>query len=261
LIAVAAVAYHRQVGGTGQDGTMSPEAGAADGAERIIAFLRDRTFLGALPDGALRDLAKRGRRLKLKKDQTLYERGDAGDSLILILAGRVKIHNVAMDAREVVLNFLGPGDISGEIAVLDGMGRTASATALEPTEGFQLHRRDLLPALAAHPEALMEVVQVLCEKLRNTSEIVEDNQRALRGRAAAGLLRLARTAGRTGKDGILIDLKVSQRDLGAYLGMSRENTNRQMAALADLGILSLAQGLILIRDEAALRRIAESEDA
>jgi CRP/FNR family transcriptional regulator, cyclic AMP receptor protein len=239
---------------------MQPKGDGRDGSELIVSFLKDRTFLGALPEDALRALVRRGHRLRFRKDQTLYERGDEGDSLLLVLSGRVKIHNVTMDAREVVLNFLGPGDVSGEIAVLDGMGRTASATALEVTEGFQLHRRDLLPVLQSHPEALMEVVEVLCEKLRNTSEIVEDNQRAMRGRAAKGLLRLARTTGRTGKDGILIDLKVSQKDLGAYLGMSRENTNRQMTALAEESVLRLDHGLILIRDEDALRRIAESED-
>jgi CRP-like cAMP-binding protein len=119
----------------------------------------------------------------------------------------------------------------------------------------------VLPALTAHPEALLEIVQVLCEKLRATSEIVEDNQRDMRGRAARGLLRIARTSGRRGKDGILIPMRLSQRDLGAYLGMSRENTSRQMTTLAADGLISVVDGRIIIADEAGLVAAAGSEPA
>ena len=191
----------------------------------------------------------------------IYERGDKGDSLLVIISGKVKIFNVTTDAREVVLNFLGPGDVNGEIAVLDGRERTATAMALEPSVAFVVYRRDLMPLLAQNPETLVEIVQILCDKLRATSEIVEDSQRSMRGRAARGLLRLARQHGKTSKDGIVIDLGVNQRDLGNYLALSRENTSRQLGALTEAGIIATVGGQILIRNEAATHGNRGGRDA
>ena len=238
----------------------------ADGAPRDAhldaqarAFLESSTFLGSLPADALDQLVKRGHVARWKKGETIYERGDKGDSLLVIVSGRVKIFNTTIDAREVVLNFLGPGDVNGEIAVLDGGERTATAMALEPSVAFVLYRRDLMPLLTQHPDTLVEIVQILCEKLRATSEIVEDSQRSMRGRAARGLLRLARQHGKKTKAGIEIDLGVNQRDLGNYLTLSRENTSRQLGALTEAGVIAANGGQIVILDEPALTAIAEDE--
>ena len=229
---------------------------ASTTAERLRAFLGGSTFLGSLPGDALDALVRRGHARTFAKGETLYERGDAGDWLVIIVSGSVKIWNTTLDAREVVLNFLKAGDVNGEIAVLDGGVRTATATTLEKTEAVVIHRRDLQPVLMANPAALMEIIAILCEKLRLASEIVEDGQRDMPGRAATGLLRLARQHGRTSKDGIVIDLKVSQRDLGNYLGLSRENTNRQLASLRDAGLIRLDGTRVIILDETKLTALA-----
>lgn len=217
------------------------------------------TFLGSLPPEAIDALIKYSHIGRYAKGTTLFERGDAGDSLMLIVSGSVKISNVTADAREVVLNFLGNGDILGEIAVLDGGPRAATATTLEETSVLRLYRRDLLPVLRANPDALLEIVAVLCQKLRSTSEIVEDALRNMSGRFAAGLLRLARQHGRRTARGIEIDLAVGQRDLGNYLGLSRENTSRQINGLALTGVLKSTNGVLFIVDESALMALAARE--
>lgn len=217
------------------------------------------TFMGSLPDTAVDSLMSVGHIRRLAAGQPLFERGDVSDSLFLILAGRVKISNVTVDAREVVLNFLGRGDVLGEIAALDGGPRTADATALDATEVFQLYRRDFLPILKAHPAALVEIIGLLCEKLRATSAIVEDSLRDMSGRFAAGLLRLARQHGRRTQRGIEIDLAVNQRDLGNYLGLSRENTSRQLNALVQDGLVVHDRGVIVILDEPRLQALTERE--
>jgi CRP/FNR family transcriptional regulator, cyclic AMP receptor protein len=236
-----------------------PKASDKIDIEGARGFLEASTFLGSLPAVALDQLLKRGHVVRYKKGAVIYQRGDAGDSMLVILAGRVKIYNTTVDAREVVLNFLTAGDVNGEIAVLDGRERTATAEALEQTDALVLYRRDVLPLLSAHPEALLEIVQVLCDKLRATSEIVEDSQRSMKGRMARGLLRLARQHGKRTKDGIRIDMAVNQRDLGNYLSLSRENTSRQLASLVEAGLIESSTGVIVIRDEAALTAIADSE--
>jgi CRP/FNR family cyclic AMP-dependent transcriptional regulator len=155
------------------------------------------------------------------------------------------------------LNFLGKGDVIGEIAILDGAPRTANVIAIEETETLILYRRDLLPALQKNPDAMLELIKVLCEKLRATSLIVEENALPMAARAAAGLLRLADQHGRMVKGGTLIDLKLSQRDLGGYLGLSRENVSRQLGLFREIGLLRIDGPQILILDSEALRRYAE----
>jgi CRP-like cAMP-binding protein len=222
-------------------------------------FFKSLTFLGALPDEARAQLLKRGRMVRFGPGQTIYRRGDAGDSLMIIVSGRVKISNTTANAREIVLNFLGPGDVAGEIAALDGEPRTADAIAIEATQAFQLTRSELRAVLSAHPQAMLSIIEKLCAKLRATSAMAEEGLLPMSGRCASGLLRLASQHGRKCEDGILIDLAVSQRDLGNYLGLARENTNRQLGVLKDSGLIRTEGNRILILDLEALQEIAEAE--
>jgi CRP/FNR family transcriptional regulator, cyclic AMP receptor protein len=219
--------------------------------------LKTLSFLGGLPDAMLDQLASRAHVKRYVKGETIFARDDAGESLMIVLAGRAKISNITNDAREIVLNFLGKGDVIGEIAILDGAPRTANVIAIEETETLILYRRDLLPALQKNPDAMLELIKVLCEKLRATSLIVEENTLPMAARAAAGLLRLADQHGRMVKGGTLIDLKLSQRDLGSYLGLSRENVSRQLGLFREVGLLRIDGPEILILDAEALRRYAE----
>jgi CRP-like cAMP-binding protein len=224
--------------------------------ERIRPLLRNDTFFGGLPDDALDTLVARGHTKTYAKGETIYRRGEAGDSLMVLLSGRIKVSNINADGREVVLNFLGVGDINGEIAALDGNGRSADAVALEPCEIFAVQSRDLLPMLTAHPAALLEVVQILCQKLRSASAIIEDSTLEMRSRTAKGLLRLAEQHGRKGKDGVRLLLRMSQSELGGYLGLSRENVSRQLGQLRDANVIRIDGAQIVITDEHGLSLIA-----
>jgi CRP/FNR family transcriptional regulator, cyclic AMP receptor protein len=178
--------------------------------------------------------------------------------LTVIVSGRIKITNINANAKEVVLNFLEPGDINGEIAVLDGNERSANAIALEDSEVLVIFGRDLMPILTAHPQAMLEIMQILCHRLRAISAIVEDSTLAMRGRVAKGLLRLAHQHGQTSKDGVRLQLRLSQNDLGKYLGLSRENVSRQLRQLKDANVIRLEGTQVVITNEQSLAAIAES---
>jgi len=225
--------------------------------DEVKTLLRDNTFLGGLTDSVFDEIQRRGRVTRYNKGDVLFHRGDEGASMMLILAGSVKISNTSVDGREAILNFLGPGDVNGEVTVLDGLDRTADAVALDTTEVFVVQRRDLLPALNNSPETMMEIIQQLCGKLRIASALIEDGLNEMPGRTARGLLRLADQHGRQTKDGIVIALRLSQRDLGAYMGLSRENTSRQLAALRQRGLIQVEGARIVIRDRAELEAAAE----
>src|SRR5262245_15423234 len=226
--------------------------------EGLRLFLKHNTFFGSLSDSALDALIQRGHIKQYETGDVICRRQERGDTLMVIVTGRIKVMSNTMDGKEIVLNFLGPGDTTGEIAVLDGKQRTADVVALEKSEVFLVHSRDLLPLLIAHPQAMLEVVQVLCEKLRAASAIIEDSSLDVRRRTARGLLRLAWQHGRTSKEGVRVELKVSQSELGSYLGLSRENVNRQLSQLRHANVLSNTGTHIVVTDEAALCEIAET---
>jgi len=230
----------------------------ATGSDRARDALKALTFLGGLPESMIDQLAARAHFKRYKKGETIVTRGHDGDSLMILLTGRAKISNITSDAREIILNFLGKGDVIGEIAILDGAPRTADAFAIDDTEALVLYRRDLLPALLGNPDTMLELIKILCEKLRAASAVVEENSLPMAARAAAGLLRLADQHGRVVKDGrTLIDLKLSQRDLGSYLGLSRENVSRQLGLFRDIGILRIDGSEIVILDRDGLRRYSD----
>src|SRR5215468_10750768 len=106
-------------------------------ADSVRRFLVANTFVGSLPADDVETLMTAGHLRCYPKGTPLFERGDPAESLLLIMSGRIKISNITIDGREVVFNFLGRGDIIGEIATLGGGPRTASAVAHMDTEVFQ----------------------------------------------------------------------------------------------------------------------------
>jgi CRP-like cAMP-binding protein len=227
-------------------------------AAHIRGFLKGNTFLGRLPDAALASLMDRGQLRQYAKKDIIYRRGEPGDSLMVVVKGRIKLTNVNMGGKEVVLYFLVPGNIYGEIAALDGKERAANAVALEDSEVFLIYTRDLMPTLRAHPDAMLEVISALCAKVRDGAAMLEDSTLEMRARVARGLLRLARQHGRKGVEGISLQLTLSQEELGNYLGLSRANVSRQLGQLKEANVIKIDGTQIIITDEEGLADIADA---
>lgn len=225
---------------------------------RIRPLLASNIFLGRLPGVVLDALVTKGQLVGFDKGAIIYRRGDPGDSLLLLVDGRVKLTNTSLGGREVVLYYVGAGNIFGEIAALDGKERAADATALEDAEVFVIPTRELMPTLSACPPALVQVIHALCEKIRIGAEIIEDNTLEMRGRLARGLLRLARLNGHRSADGKHMQLVISQEELGNNLRMSRANVNRQLGELKDARLIATNGQEITILDEEGLSKAAES---
>ena len=218
-------------------------------------------IFGGLAPELLGELIGHGVTRRWKAGETIFRHDDPGESMMVVLEGRVKISTMTLDGKEVVLNFIDEGEVLGEIALLDGKPRTAAATAMEACELFELRRRDLLPFLERHPEVAIRLIEAVCGKLRHTTKMVEDLMFLNMGpRVARGLLRLAEEYGRRKGTAIRLDLKISQRDLGGYVGLARENINRQLKNLKDQGLVSLEGGQITILDEEGLQAVADSQD-
>jgi len=227
----------------------------------IRPLLKANAFLGRLPDAALDTMMQRGQARTYAKGEFVFRRGDPGDRLMLLVTGGIKLAIISAKAKEVVLHFIGAGDVFGEIGALDGKPRTASAVALQESEVFIVHSRDLLPALLACPQAMLEMARMLCAWARIRVSLFEDQTLDMRTRIARGLLRLADQLGKRRKDGICLELAATQEELGNHLGLARANVSRQLGELKALEVIRSDGGRIVIADERRLVELAEAASA
>jgi len=205
-------------------------------------------------------LVQNAPRRPLKKGAFLFEQSDQGDFAALILSGAVKINTVSASGREVVYAYLSVGDLVGELSVLDGGDRTASATIIEKGEVAVIRRHDLQTTLLEKPSIALKIIENLCLRLRSANALIESDRSAATGpRLARGLLRLLREHG-VEQDGIeRVGFKISQSDLGSFVSLSRENVNRQLHEWVDEGIVALSSGRVNILQRGALEEIADFE--
>lgn len=224
----------------------------------VRGILKSGTFLGRLPEVVFDALVARGVIRSHAKGDFLYRRGEPGDRLFVVVSGRVKMTNVSAGAKEIVLHFLGVGDIFGDVAALDGAERAADAQALEDCEVFVLFSRDLIPTLLEHPDAMLEIVRELCRKIRVGAAFIEDSTLRMRGRIANGLLRLARQHGSVGQDGVCLELTMSQEELGNHCGLSRPNVSRELGQLKLAGAIKMEGARIVIVDQDVLVEIGKA---
>lgn len=187
----------------------------------------------------------------------IVAKGDPGDSMMAVLKGRVSVSAPSDDGRTVVLTIMREGDVFGEITLLDGKERTADVTALSDCEVLVVPRRSLLSLLERRPELCIDLMLVLCERLRRTNEQVEDLAFLdLEARIAKVLVRLAEENGGGPASAKPVGVKISQRALGELVGGSRESVNKHLQDLKRSGLIAIEKGSIVIRDIEALAELA-----
>jgi CRP-like cAMP-binding protein len=224
---------------------------------RARRALEASPIFGALEPAQLDALVAYGVTVRHRARETIFAKGDPGESLMVVLGGKVMISNCTPGGKEAILGYLGPGDVLGEVALLDGKPRSADAVAIEPCELFVLRRRELSPLLAAHPALTIRLVEVLCRKLRRATSIIEELM-CLSGapRIANALLRLAEEHGRRQGESLSIGIRIRQTALGDQVGLSREVVNRQLRCWGRAGIVAVDGGHITILQPQRLRDVA-----
>lgn len=220
--------------------------------------LRRHALFKQLAEPEIVTLARSARMSLCRPREALFLEGDPGGSLFIVLSGRLKIATYSAEGKECVLSFAGPGEILGEITLLDGGPRTASAYALQPTRTAELARKDFLPILERNPKAAMEIISVLCGRLRATSQHLEDATfLSAAPRLARSLLRVLESQGTTTADGAeVLRMRLSQGTLGAYAGLMRESVNRLVRVWEESGIVSFSNEEIVLHKKDELERIA-----
>jgi CRP/FNR family cyclic AMP-dependent transcriptional regulator len=216
-------------------------------------LLKSHFLLGKLGDTDIAALLAHAHSERFATGEEIFAKDSPGQSMMAVLSGSVKITSSSSEGREIVFSIMGPGEIFGEIALLDGLERTADATAVTDCELLVILRRDFLPLLQRRTDICIMLLELLCQKLRRTSEQVEDvSFEHLNSRVAKALLRLALPAGVGGNPAVL---RVTQRELGHMVGGSRESVNRLLQVWQKTGLVELSKGTIAIRDLEGMQRL------
>jgi CRP/FNR family cyclic AMP-dependent transcriptional regulator len=226
-----------------------------------LDLIKGNILFRDLDPALINPIAELGIRRKLAANQCLFVKGDDGDALYGVLSGSIRISVSAPSGKGINLNMLYPGDMFGEIALLDGNKRTADATAMEATELLCIQRPAFLKLMRDEPDLAVHLLYMLCDRLRKTSEIVEDTAfLGLGPRLAKGLLNLVNSADQSGATDGPVVLNISQSELGQMMGVSRESINKCLRSWSDDKWISLNRSQITILQEDALQYMIEKEE-
>ena len=232
----------------------------SDRRTAITELLQGSELLRSIPESDLEELAAHVHRSHHKANELIFTKRDEGSSVMFVAAGRVKIVSVSPEGGEVILNIIEPGQVFGEMAILDGKPRSADAVAAVDTDVVTLYRRDFLPVLRRSPDASFNMMLILCDRIRQATSFVED---AVLSDAPTRLFNrlkaLALQYGVEQADGsIRIEHGLSQQEIGDSVGLTRVSVNRILGAWREAGLIEDGRRYIVVRDFDALEEFVHS---
>ncbi|MCZ6800531.1 MAG: Crp/Fnr family transcriptional regulator [Nitrospirae bacterium] len=200
-----------------------------------------------LTDQELGLLAASGSRRKLPAKNVVFQEGEPGDFLLIILSGKVKVLLSGSDGKEYILTILGAGNFFGEMAVLDSAPRSATVMTVEPCEFLVLKTQDLSALLKKHPGIALKILKNLSQRLRKTNEQIRSLVMFdIYGRVGRCLLNLAEMQGGRAEGQFLVSNRPTFQELAKMVGCSREALSRAMKTLKENGCLTVTRNTIYI---------------
>ena len=203
-------------------------------------FLKSVPIFSELDADRLKQISQLGSRKFFKKDITILDEDETGSALFVIISGKVKVSRESDDGKEVILTILNESDFFGEMAILDGLSRSAGVIAIEETELFIIQRTDFLNLLQEHPEISVALLQELTRRLRASDLRIKSlSLRDAEGKVASVILQLADDIGRIKQGKVEIERLPFQHDLANMAGTSRETISRTLHSFAKRGLIEL----------------------
>ena len=219
------------------------------------ALLQEHFLLRHLSSDDLATLALRTEIKAYPADATIFRRGDAAQTMMVVIKGKVQISSPAAEGDKIIFATMHAGDVFGEIALIDGHERSTDAVTAEPTEVLVLQRDDFIKVLERNPKLSIDLLRVMCTRIRHTNELLEDFSIIdLRRRLAKRLSYLNDSSSRAG--GLKMTVRVSQDELVAMMGVSQHDTIlKQLSLWGQQGIVELDKGWVTLKDHDALKGI------
>ena len=229
------------------------DSGADTALHRVI---RRHGVLGGLPEEDLRALLRWSTIRNLRRREIIFRHGDDGSIVLLVLQGYVKLSTTLTDGREVMLEVVGPGGWIGEVAVLNRWQHAADATALSRCRLMAIDGRQFKQILVRRPESFPTIMRLISERLeRVTEQMVDALALPAPARLAKVLIQLARLQSSSLHGGDEIQLNLSQSELGAMTGLTRECVNKHLGSWRGAGWLLLSDRSVILTNVAALSNL------
>jgi CRP/FNR family transcriptional regulator len=221
-----------------------------------LGLLQGVPIFAGLSDAQLELLAASLQQRSYPPRTIVFHQDEPGHALFIIVSGAVRVFVTSDTGQEMTVDILSRGEVFGEMALFGLHPRSASVTTLSPTHTLLLLREDFHRFLREMPEIGIHVLQVLSDRLRATTAFAAEMAfNDLHGRTARVLLTLAERHGKPGTQGIELDVDLTQSDLAALVGTTRESMNRILGAFRDQGLVRLSGARIALLRPADLRRI------
>jgi CRP-like cAMP-binding protein len=217
---------------------------------------------GSLGDAERAALQKIGVKRGYAAGEALCAEGEEGDTLFIIETGAARVVRYAANGRDAILAFLGPGDVIGEIACLGGVPRAAAVEAQTAVQAWVVRRGDVLALLRRDADLAASFIRLLATRLSEADALLMSmSALKMRGRLASGLLQLFARHGKEAAKGARLKLEITQRELGAFVGLSRENVSRVLAEWRLANIIAIEPGgEIVLRDRDRLEDLALDDE-
>jgi CRP/FNR family cyclic AMP-dependent transcriptional regulator len=218
-------------------------------------LLKKVSLFSALDDQELSGLASHMRRRTLRKDTIVFHKDQAGDALYLIESGHVRIFLPTEAGGELIVEIARSGDVFGELALLDGRPRSASAETIEDTSLYVLSRDDFQRFVSATPQFATSLIALLSTRIRQVTEYAESMAFLdIHGRVARALLQLAERHGTRTDHGTEIAFDMTQSELASMIGATRERVNRALTSFRSQGLIEFRGKKIVLLDPARLKQ-------
>ena len=225
-------------------------------APNKLWFLKHIRLFDGISPSEMQEMEKITRMEEVKKRQPLYLPGDPSSNVYLLKKGRVKIANTASSGKEVTFDILDPGEIFGELDVLEDAPRSTSAETLDDALICVIPRKDFDQYLAMHPTVMFKLTKLIGLRLKKIQSRVEDLVfRDVPARLAHLLVELSKTEGVAEKQGIRLKVKLTHQEMANLIGCSRETVSSTLGQFRDEGLLQLDGRTMTILDLKGLSRL------
>jgi CRP/FNR family transcriptional regulator, cyclic AMP receptor protein len=235
--------------------TSGGEIGGRKMIESVSSALAKHSLFSELSPADLRELSAHLRRRRCAKGQIVFAQGDPGASLYVVQSGSVVVGLTSSEGKDLVLNEFGPGEVFGELALLDGEPRSADAVAREDSQLLVLQRDDFVLFLEGHPRVAIALLAILSRKLRRTTQQVQDVAFLdVPARLARALLDLSEARGKTAAEGDQASsFRATQSELAGIIGATRESVNKWLGFYQGQGLIDVARGKVTVLNPERLR--------
>lgn len=225
----------------------------------MAQFLNKVSIFSGLDEDKLNSLESCLIKRRYSKGQVIFHKGDESGGLYIISSGRVKVYLPSTQGEEVILAILDNGEIIGELSLLDGTKRSATISVTEDSEVMYLSRNDFLNFLRSDFDTVLNVFSMITERLRKTNDQLEEAYMLdITSRIARKILALSDQFGIEQEGIVKIGVKITQKDLAAMIGATRESVNKQLNLLKKNGLIDMENGYITILNTDRLTRRART---